>query len=92
MKKFTALRQFLCCAAISMAATFFTAPFADVAMAQSADNWAADDNAIESRKIERYQQLVDQSPEKSYGRHKLRERIGFFWRLIDELLISFDFS
>ena len=44
--------------------------------ATAQENWAADDNALEARKIERYQQLVDQSPEKSYAFNQLMATVG----------------
>ena len=54
-------RNILSYAAILLASAM---PFA-MPHALAQDNWAADDDALEARKIERYQQLVDQSPEKS---------------------------
>ena len=45
-------------------------------VAQAQDNWAADDDAVEARKIERYQQLVDHSPEKSYAFNQLMATVG----------------
>ncbi len=52
------------------------APIFVPAAASAQDNWAADDNLIEARKIERYQQLVDQSPEKSYAFNQLMATVG----------------
>lgn len=66
------LRHILCSAALCLASAM---PFVtNVAHAQ--DNWAADDDALEARKIERYQQLVDQSPEKSYAFTQLMATVG----------------
>ena len=45
-------------------------------VAQAQENWAADDNSLEARKLERYQQLVDQSPEKSYAFQQLMNTVG----------------
>ena len=65
-------RNILSSAAILLASAMpFTMPGA---MAQ--ENWAADDDALEARKIERYQQLVDQSPEKSYAFNQLMATVG----------------
>ena len=66
------LRHILCSAAICLASAMpftFTAAYAQ-------ENWAADDDALEARKIERYQQLVDQSPEKSYAFNQLMLTVG----------------
>lgn len=41
-----------------------------------AQNWSADDNSIEARRAERYQQLVDQSPEESYAFNMLMQSVG----------------
>ncbi len=70
--KFRTIRHILCCATIALAASL--TPSFQVVYAQ--DNWAADDNALEARKIERYQQLVDQSPEKSYAFNQLMATVG----------------
>ncbi len=43
--------------------------------AQSQD-WNADDNSIEARRAERYQQLVDQSPEESYAFNQMMQSVG----------------
>ncbi|MBQ9818059.1 MAG: tetratricopeptide repeat protein [Proteobacteria bacterium] len=66
------IRRIVCCCTIALAASFSLMP----ALAQAQDNWAADDDAIEARKIERYQQLVDQSPEKSYAFNQLMATVG----------------
>lgn len=62
-------------AAILMAAICLFPVLIPTAQAQSS-NWAADDDAVESRKIERYQQIVDQSPEKSYAFQQLMNTVG----------------
>ncbi len=41
-----------------------------------AQDWSASDNSIEARRIERYQQLVDQSPEESYAFNQLMQATG----------------
>ncbi len=52
------------------------AALSHVSVAQAQENWAADDNSLEARKIERYQQLVEQSPEKSYAFTQLMNTVG----------------
>lgn len=54
--------------------TSFGAFYSSNATAQ--DSWNAADDALEARKIERYQQLVDQSPEKSYAFQQLMATVG----------------
>jgi len=44
--------------------------------ASAQENWAADDATIEARRLERYQQLVDQSPEESYAFKQLMQSVG----------------
>ena len=73
MKHFT-FRRVCLCASLFLAAAF--APVVAPQTADAQDNWAADDNLIETRKIERYQQLVDQSPEKSYAFNQLMNTVG----------------
>ena len=73
MKKST-FRHVCICATLMLAAAF--APVLVPHSASAQDNWAADDNLVESRKIERYQQLVDQSPEKSYAFNQLMATVG----------------
>lgn len=71
--KTAALRRFLAAAAIALTASL-SLPAIQTASAQ--DNWSADDDSFEARKIERYQQLVDQSPEKSYAFNQLMTTVG----------------
>ncbi|MBQ9396310.1 MAG: tetratricopeptide repeat protein [Proteobacteria bacterium] len=68
--KHHSIRRFFCSAAIILAALF--TPFSAIAQ----DDWAADDSSFEARKMERYQQLVDQSPEKSYAFNQLMATVG----------------
>ena len=68
----SALRRLLAAAAIAIAASL--SPIAT--QTAHAQNWSADDDSFEARKIERYQQLVDQSPEKSYAFNQLMATVG----------------
>lgn len=45
-------------------------------MPAQAQDWSASDDSIEARRIERYQQLVDQSPEESYAFNQLMQATG----------------
>ncbi|MBR4984246.1 MAG: tetratricopeptide repeat protein [Proteobacteria bacterium] len=71
--KTAALRRLFAAAAIALAATLSPVMHAQ---ADAQENWSADDDSFEARKIERYQQLVDQSPEKSYAFNQLMATVG----------------
>lgn len=49
---------------------------ASMAFPVHAQDWSASDSSIEARRLERYQQLVDQSPEESYAFHQLMQATG----------------
>lgn len=70
--KISTFRRFLIAAVLAVSTSVCCIP--GFAVAQ--DNWAADDDSFEARKIERYQQLVDQSPEKSYAFTQLMNTVG----------------
>lgn len=70
--KHLSIRRLFSSAALILAA--FISPMMPQAQAQ--DDWSADDSSFEARKIERYQQLVDQSPEKSYAFNQLMATVG----------------
>ncbi|MFA5625131.1 MAG: HEAT repeat domain-containing protein [Bradymonadales bacterium] len=53
---------------------FFVVGIANFASAQ--DDWLADDPQYEQRKIERYQQLVDRSPQESYAFMQMMKAVG----------------
>lgn len=50
--------------------------FIPVHEAYAQSDWSADEGDFEARKIERYQQIVDQSPEKSYAFTQLMSMVG----------------
>ena len=43
---------------------------------QAQESWQVGDDSLEARKLERYQQLVDASPEKSYAFQQLMSMVG----------------
>ena len=61
------------CIACTLGLMFGTA-FMD--MPAQAQDWSASDDSIEARRLERYQQLVDQSPEESYAFTQLMQATG----------------
>ena len=66
------LRRLLRSAALIVAAFSFLPS----ATSHAQEDWATNDSSFEARKIERYKQLVDQSPEKSYAFTQLMATVG----------------
>ncbi len=66
-----AIKKVCCALILSVSASFGLIP--EISQAQ---DWSADDQSIEARRAERYQQLVDQSPEESYAYNQLMQSVG----------------
>lgn len=60
----------------SILCSFAASEFITIPEAAAQDDWSANDAEIEARKIERYMQLAEQSPEKSYAFNRLMAAAG----------------
>ena len=80
-----ALRNACFAIALSLATGFGLMP--QTAYSQ---DWAANDQSIDARRAERYQQLVDQSPEESYAFNQLMQSVGKGGTAYEKLIKSYE--